>query len=209
MPLPDEPFRVVGNIPFHRTTAILRRLLDDLDVPLRRADLIVQWEVAQKRAAVVPSTQLDRGVGAVVGARARAPVRRERLRAATGRRCGLLRIVRREHELVDAARAPQYRRFVSRAFAESLRSVVPPLTLKRAAAAAGFDRAARPRDLDAHQWSALFLSAAARRWWQPLMSKCNAGVTKRARAPLSSGKHAWPRRACPGGCHRDGHVTGM
>ena len=36
VPLPDEPFRVVANIPFNRTTAILRRLLDDPRVPLVR-----------------------------------------------------------------------------------------------------------------------------------------------------------------------------
>ena len=52
--LPSEPFRVVGNIPFHRTTAILRHLLDDLGLPLERADLIVQLEVARKRTSVVP-----------------------------------------------------------------------------------------------------------------------------------------------------------
>ncbi len=160
VPLPDEPFRVVGNIPFHRTTAILRRLLDDLDLPLLRADLIVQWEVARKRAVVVPSTQLTAEWGPWWEL---AVVRRFDASAFDPRPdvdAALLRIVRREHELVDAARAPQYRRFVNRAFAHSLRSAVPPLTLKRAAAAAGFDRAARPRDLDAHQWSALFLSAA-------------------------------------------------
>jgi 23S rRNA (adenine-N6)-dimethyltransferase len=56
--LPDEPFRVVGNVPFHLTTAILRRLLGDLRSPLRRADLIVQWGLACKRAVVVPTTQL-------------------------------------------------------------------------------------------------------------------------------------------------------
>jgi 23S rRNA (adenine-N6)-dimethyltransferase len=56
--LPDEPFRVVGNLPFHRTTAILRRILDDPAAPLTRADLIVQLGFALKRAAVVPTTQL-------------------------------------------------------------------------------------------------------------------------------------------------------
>src|SRR5205807_3607456 len=53
---PDEPFKVVANVPFDRTTAILRRLLDDPRVPLLAAELVVQWEVAVKRAAVWPST---------------------------------------------------------------------------------------------------------------------------------------------------------
>ena len=49
-PLPAEPFRVVANVPFNRTTAILRRLLDEPSGGLRRADLVVQYEVARKRA---------------------------------------------------------------------------------------------------------------------------------------------------------------
>jgi 23S rRNA (adenine-N6)-dimethyltransferase len=156
VPLPAEPFRVVGNIPFHRTTAILRRLLDELDVPLQRADLIVQWEVAQKRTAVVPSTQLSAEWGPWWEL---ALVRRLDASAFEPRPeidAALLRIVRRERELVPAGLAPEYRGFVRRAFAHGLRSVAPPLTLKRAAAAAGFGRGALPRDLDVYQWAALF-----------------------------------------------------
>lgn len=58
-PLPRRPFRVVGSLPFGRTTEILRRLLDDPSVALVRADLIVQWEVACKRGAQPPSTLLS------------------------------------------------------------------------------------------------------------------------------------------------------
>jgi 23S rRNA (adenine-N6)-dimethyltransferase len=49
-PLPGEPFRVVANLPFGRTTAFLRHLLDDPESALVAADLIVQHEVARKRA---------------------------------------------------------------------------------------------------------------------------------------------------------------
>jgi 23S rRNA (adenine-N6)-dimethyltransferase len=47
--LPPEPFRVVANVPFNASTAILQRLLDPR-LPLERADLVLQWEVARKRA---------------------------------------------------------------------------------------------------------------------------------------------------------------
>jgi 23S rRNA (adenine-N6)-dimethyltransferase len=57
--LPRRPFRVVGSLPFGSTTAILRHLLDDPDSCLVRADLIVQWEVARKRAVMPPSTLLS------------------------------------------------------------------------------------------------------------------------------------------------------
>ena len=54
--LPREPFRVVANLPFHGTTEILRRLLDDPRVPLARADLVVEWGVAVKRGLPWPSS---------------------------------------------------------------------------------------------------------------------------------------------------------
>jgi 23S rRNA (adenine-N6)-dimethyltransferase len=57
--LPTRPFRAVGCIPFGATTAIFRRLFDDPSLPLNRADLIVQWEVARKRAETPPSTLIS------------------------------------------------------------------------------------------------------------------------------------------------------
>ena len=57
--LPRRPYRVIGSLPFGATTAILRHLLDDPDSFLVRADLIVQWEVARKRAVMPPSTLLS------------------------------------------------------------------------------------------------------------------------------------------------------
>jgi 23S rRNA (adenine-N6)-dimethyltransferase len=56
---PRRPYRVIGSLPFGATTAILRHLLDDPDSFLVRADLIVQWEVARKRALMPPSTLLS------------------------------------------------------------------------------------------------------------------------------------------------------
>ena len=57
--MPRRPYRVIGSLPFGATTAILRHLLDDPDSCLVRADLIVQWEVARKRAVMPPSTLLS------------------------------------------------------------------------------------------------------------------------------------------------------
>ncbi len=48
--LPTAPHVVVGNVPFHLTTAILRRLLR---APCwTEAVLLVQWEVARRRAGI-------------------------------------------------------------------------------------------------------------------------------------------------------------
>ena len=59
MRLPVTPFRAIGSLPFARTTDFLRKLFDDPGSALARADLIVQWEVARKRAAAPPATLLS------------------------------------------------------------------------------------------------------------------------------------------------------
>ena len=46
-PLPRRDFRVVANIPFGTTTALLHRLLDPGASRLVRADLVVQYGVAR------------------------------------------------------------------------------------------------------------------------------------------------------------------
>jgi 23S rRNA (adenine-N6)-dimethyltransferase len=57
--LPARPFRVIGSLPFARTTDVCRRLFDDPSLPLQRADLVVQWEVARKRAEHPPASLLS------------------------------------------------------------------------------------------------------------------------------------------------------
>ncbi|HEY3870055.1 MAG TPA: 23S ribosomal RNA methyltransferase Erm [Actinocrinis sp.] len=54
--LPDTPHTVVGNLPFHLTTAVIRRLL--AEPAWTCAVLIVQWEVARRRAGVGGASML-------------------------------------------------------------------------------------------------------------------------------------------------------
>jgi 23S rRNA (adenine-N6)-dimethyltransferase len=154
MPLPAEPFRVVANLPFGNTSAILRRLLE---AELSRADVIVQWELARKRAAVYPSTALgicwsasfELAVVRRIPAGCFAP--RPSIDAA------VLRIVRRRAPLVDDVR--RFEALVRTAFArDRLSGFVPPRALKRTARELGFPWTAKPRELDVHQWAALFAS---------------------------------------------------
>lgn len=56
LPVPRRPFRVVANLPFGSTAAILRRLLGDPRTRLERADLIVQEEAGRRYAAGRPAT---------------------------------------------------------------------------------------------------------------------------------------------------------
>jgi 23S rRNA (adenine-N6)-dimethyltransferase len=152
--LPREPFRVVANLPFGSTTEILRRLLDDPRTPLLRADLVVEWGVALKRAAPWPST-LN---GVLWGAWYRFALAR-RLPAASfdpppAVDAGVLTIERRDVPLVDEREWRSYRTFVASGFRRGLRTVAPPQALRRLRVSG-----AAPRDLDAHQWAALFEAA--------------------------------------------------
>jgi 23S rRNA (adenine-N6)-dimethyltransferase len=56
---PTSSFRVVGNIPFGLTTSICRLLFEDVGPCLARVDLIVQLDVARKRAATPTGNKLN------------------------------------------------------------------------------------------------------------------------------------------------------
>jgi 23S rRNA (adenine-N6)-dimethyltransferase len=148
-PLPSEPFRVVANIPFDRTTALLHRLFDDPRVPLARADVIVEWGVALKRALPWPSTANDVRWGAWY----RFALARRLPRAAfdppPAVDAGVLVAERRRRPLVPEDEASRYAAFVARGFRHGLRSVGG----KHA------PRGLEPRDLDPSEWSALYLRA--------------------------------------------------
>ena len=136
--LPREPFRVVANLPFAGTNDILRRLLGD-DSRLVRADVIVDWGVAVKRAVPWPST-----VRSVVwGARFETTLARRLPRSCfdppPSVAAGVLVIRRRQVPLVPADCQGAYARFVAEGFRR------------------GVGRGRLPRDLDAHAWAELFL----------------------------------------------------
>lgn len=151
VPLPREPFRVVANLPFASTTAILRHLLDDPRVPLVRADVIVEWAVALKRALPWPSTVNDVAWGAWYSASLARRLPRSAFDPPPSVDAGVLVLERRACPLVPRRCAREYRRFVAAGFRRGLRSVAAPRTLRRVGVAG-----LAPRELDPHQWAALF-----------------------------------------------------
>lgn len=152
VPLPREPFRVVANLPFGQTTAFLRHLLDDPSVPLEQADVVVEWGYALKRAAVWPSTLLGATWGAWWTFRIDRRLAAGCFEPAPSVNAGLLVVARRDPPLVPISDGSAYREFVRRGFTAGLRSVASPRHVRRIA------RRAAPRDLDVHQWAALFRS---------------------------------------------------
>ncbi len=154
VPLPREPYRVVSNLPFDGCTEILRRLL--ADAQLVTADVILQWGMACKRAAVWPTTAQSAIWGATFELSLVRRLSRDAFAPPPEVDAGVLRATRRAEPLVPTADRRDHEQFVHDGFRHGLRAVAPPLTLKRLARELGLPRNPRPWDLDAQQWAALY-----------------------------------------------------
>jgi 23S rRNA (adenine-N6)-dimethyltransferase len=142
--LPDEPFRVVANIPFAHTSDLLHRLFDDPRVPLLRADLIVEWGVAVKRGLPAPSTVSGILWSTFHELRVERKLPSSAFDPPPVCDAGLLVATRRAQPLIAPRDLPAYRRFVAGAFRNGHRI-----------------GGALPRDLDAHQWAERYSRNAA------------------------------------------------
>ncbi|PJJ63533.1 23S ribosomal RNA methyltransferase Erm [Compostimonas suwonensis] len=157
----DPETVVVSNVPFHLTTALLRKLLADRG--WRHAVLLTQWEVARRRAGVGGASLMtalwwpwfEFTVHERVPARSFRPVP-----SVDG---GLFTIVRRAHPLVDDRR--DYQSFVKRVFTGPGRGLrgaartagrTSSAQLARWARDNGLPSNALPRDLNAEQWAGLW-----------------------------------------------------
>ena len=163
VPLPHEPFRAFGNIPFGVTNAVLRRLLDDPGASLTRADLIVQWEAARKRTSTWPSTALNLGWLPWWELAIVRRIPRTGFEPSPRIDAAVLRVTPRPEPLLATERRDGYAAFVRTGFAHptwpaarAFRHVVPPLMWKRLARARGVPTDATPRELDVWDWVAIF-----------------------------------------------------
>jgi 23S rRNA (adenine-N6)-dimethyltransferase len=113
-PVPRVPFRAVSNVPFHETTRLFRLLLDDPRVALERAALIVQWEVARKRAR--GNTLLGLGWAPWWEIRLVRQLPATAFRPRPSVDAGIVVISRRAEPLLPGAQAKAYRAFLRRNF---------------------------------------------------------------------------------------------
>ena len=159
--LPQSPYRVVANIPFARTTAILGHLFDRPDRAPWRADLIVQWGAGVGLTAARPArpdavawqASFSFSLGRRIPAGAFTP--------APSVDAVVLRVERRATPLVAPRDASRYRTFVAATWAApsiriGVRGALSERQLTRAAAAHSFDRHDCPTSLTPVQWAALF-----------------------------------------------------
>lgn len=164
LPLPDEPFAVVANLPFAAGTAILRRLLTDPQVPLVQLDAIVEWGLAAKRSAAWPSTLLGCTWGAWYELSLVRRVPRACFAPPPSVDGAVLRATRRANPLVPTTEAAAYAALLDSAFAARLPldRILPRRLVHRAALELGFDPNAVARDLDVRQWARLYAAVGPR-----------------------------------------------
>ncbi|MEA2521296.1 MAG: rRNA (adenine-N6)-dimethyltransferase [Actinomycetota bacterium] len=163
IPSPGGPWRAFGNIPFSVTTPILRRLLDDPSGGLQRADLLIQFEAARKRATSYPATLLSLGWLPWWEFSSPRRIPRSGFEPPPAVDAAVLVVTRRAQPLLPSSIRPAYVDLLRTAFdhgswpvRRSLRAVVPPLTWKRLARERGLSLDARPPDLDVWDWVALY-----------------------------------------------------
>lgn len=162
-PLPRKPHVVVGNLPFHLTTALLRKLLHDQH--WNEAVLLTQWEVARRRAGVGGSSMMtaqwapfyEFALEGRVPARAFTP--------APSVDGGIFTMSRRTIPMVPWADRKRYTRFIHSAFTGPGRGIAQILRRIRGltksevghlCGRAGVHAQSLPKDLTAEQWAKLW-----------------------------------------------------
>jgi len=161
--LPREHFRVVANVPFYATTAILHRLLDDPTAPLDEAHLLVQRQVALKHVRASPTTlkTLNWSPWYSFSAGLELPAHAFHPKPKVDAR--LMRVARRDPPLVEPHDRHLFRALVRLAFdgrgntvGRVLKSVFTKTQLRRLARDSGFSPEHFPSMLDVHQWASVF-----------------------------------------------------
>ncbi|MDX2776061.1 rRNA adenine dimethyltransferase family protein [Streptomyces caniscabiei] len=151
MPLPDVPYKIFANIPFHLSSPIVRRITDAVTAPLATY-LIVQKQFANK---LLPDSdrftgQLGMLVGPWFDVRIRKRLQRTDFWPHPNVDTVLLEIIPRSNPLVPHARRDAYHRFTVECFSDPRKFAKMPLSL------VGLPASVRPSQMKLKQWVALF-----------------------------------------------------
>ena len=150
--LPDEPYKVFANIPFHLSADIVRKLTsDDLHTP-QAIYLIVQKQFAQK---IVPSdqrftSQLGTQLAPWWQTRIRRPLRRTDFTPPPAVDTVLLELKPRSEPLLSVLERDKYQSFVAKCYASQKAFAAIP----RAKASINPER--KPSELDPEEWVRLY-----------------------------------------------------
>lgn len=183
--LPETAHTIIGNLPFHLTTAILRRLLHHRR--WEQAVLITQWEVARRRAGVGGASMMTAQWMPYYSFALQGRVPAHAYSPAPAVDGGILTVTRRRDPLLPWNQRSTYSGVVHRMFTGPGRGMAQILHraygLSRAEAGralgeVGVRGSALPKQLTAEQWAGLFQRCAAFGG-----SELSAGRGRRKRRP--------------------------
>lgn len=149
--LPNTPYKVFSNIPFHLSSAIVRKLTEASNPP-DSSYLIVQKQFARK---LLPdhkgfSNQLGMLIGPEFAVRIRKPLKKTDFWPHPNVDTVLLEIKRREEPLLPANQLTSYRRFIAKHFLSPESFAKLPLGLVRDSPTT------KPSSLTLSNWLVLF-----------------------------------------------------
>ena len=151
MPLPDGPYKIFANIPFHLSSPIVRRLAE-ADNPPVATYLIVQKQFANK---LLPdfagfTGQLGMMVGPIFAVKIRKRLQRTDFWPHPNVDTVMVELIMRPQPLVAAERMPAYRQFIEGCFSD------PKIFTKMPRERAGIALDMRPSQMKLTQWVDLF-----------------------------------------------------
>ncbi len=167
--LPTSPHVLVGNLPFHQTTAMLRRILR---APAwTDAILLVQWEVARRRAGVGGATMMTAQWAPWFEFALHGRVAACAFTPRPGVDGGILTIHRREQPLLPPAQHRQFHALVHRVYTGPGRGLAQLLARSTSLGSMqasktwlgrhGATAAGLPKDLPVEAWVDLFKTAGS------------------------------------------------
>lgn len=153
LPLPDEPYKIFANTPFHISSQIVHKITDTPH-SLKAAYLIVQKQFARK--LLIGSDYFTGQLGAMIApwytARIRKPLRRTDYWPHPNVDTVLLEIMPRPEPLLPVAVMPRYRQMIDQAFSDP--KVFAKLPLQKAGIGVGV----KPSMVRTEQWVAIMLA---------------------------------------------------
>lgn len=151
MTLPDRPYKVFANIPFHLSSPIVRRLVESPDRP-EAIYLVVQKQFANK---LLPESdrftgQLGMMIGPLFEVRIRKRLQRTDFWPHPNVDTVLLEMLRRPTPLIDASKMPAYRQFIEDCFSDPKKFAKMPQKLAK------LPDGVKPSQMRLTQWVDLF-----------------------------------------------------
>lgn len=149
--LPNKPYKIFANIPFHLSSPIIHKITEDTNPP-SAAYLIVQKQFANK---LLPNSdrftgQLGMMIGPTFGVRIRRPLKRSDYTPPPAVDTVLIEIKKRDEPFIPLQKMEQYRAFVEGCFSD------PKIFAKTPKRKIGLPDGIKPSEMRLHQWVELF-----------------------------------------------------